>query len=193
MEATPSDSILVANDPEASSKAKQPHIPSVQASSFRKATETTKNVVTTRDNRMCWLCCIRLPSSLEVAYNINASVSLDLVCSSFLFISLVLDFVLLVETALTMYSWRFGKGREYCQSFSTLRTPTTSYFYARIAIRRTTATTLSGSRSRKTWTFSPISKIMIMPHELPLPNAVFSKVGLCYRYLFVHSSNLPSC
>ena len=190
MEATPSDSIPVS---EASSKAKQPYIPSVQASSFRKATETTKNVVTARDGRVCWLCCMGWSPILEVAHNINAGVPLEWVCSSFLFISLVLDFVLLVETALTMYSWRFGKGMEYCQSFSTPHTPTTSYFFAGIAIRRTTATTLPGSCSRKTWIFSSISKIMIMPHELPLPNAVFGKVELCYRYLFVHSSNLPSC
>jgi hypothetical protein len=147
MEATPPDSILV---PEASSKAKQPYIPSVQASSFRRATETTRNMVINRDGRMCWLCCAKWESSLDVAYNVDASIPVAWVCSSFLFISLVLDSVLLVETALTMYSWRLGKGWEYCQRRFTPRTSTTSYFSARIAIRRTTATTLAGSCSHKT-------------------------------------------
>ena len=147
MEATPSDSIQVANDPEASSKAKQPHIPSVQATSFRKATDSTRNIVINRDGRMCWLCCSKWASSLDVAHNVDASIPLVWVCSSFLFISLVLDFVLLV---LMMYSWRLGKIWEYCQRRSTPRTSTTSYFSARIAIRRTTATTLAGSCSRKT-------------------------------------------
>jgi hypothetical protein len=150
MEATPPDSIGVANDPKASSKVKQPHIPSVHASSFRKATDTTRNVVVNRDGRMCWLCCLDWESSLDVAHNVDASIPLARVCSSFLFISLVLDFVLLVETALTMYSWRLGKSWEYCQRCSTPRTSTTSYFFARIAIRRTTAATLAGSCSRKT-------------------------------------------
>ena len=99
MEATPPDSIRVANDPEASSKAKQPHIPSVQASSFRRATDITRNVVINRDGRMCWLCCLDWESSLDVAHNVDASIPLVWVCSSFLFISLVLDFVLLVESA----------------------------------------------------------------------------------------------
>jgi hypothetical protein len=151
MEATPTDSIPVATDPrEASSKAKQSRIPSVHATSFRKATDTTRNIVIARDNRKCWLCGIGWEPNLDVAHNIGASIPLGRVCSSFLFISLVFDFVLLVETTLTMYSWRFGKGWEYCQRCSTPRMSTTSYFFARIATRRTTASTLAGSCSRKT-------------------------------------------
>jgi hypothetical protein len=92
MEATPTDSTPVAIDPgEASSKAKQPRIPSVQASSFRRASDSTKNAVVSRDNRKCWLCDVQLASILEVAHNVSASISLERVRSSFLFISLVLD------------------------------------------------------------------------------------------------------
>jgi 5-methylcytosine-specific restriction endonuclease McrA len=93
MEATPTDSTPVATGPgEASSKTKQSRIPSAQASSFRKATDTTKNAVITRDNRKCWLCGVGWSPSLDVAHNVGASIPLGRVCSSLLFISLVHDF-----------------------------------------------------------------------------------------------------
>jgi hypothetical protein len=82
----------VANGPrEASSTTNQSRIPSVLSTSFRKASDSTKNAVISRDNRKCWLCSVELASVLEVAHNVSASISLEKVCSSFLFISLVLD------------------------------------------------------------------------------------------------------
>jgi hypothetical protein len=90
MEATPIDSTSVATDPsEASSKAKQSRIPSVYATSFRKATDTTRNIVIARDNQKCWLCGMGWEPSLDAAHNISASIPLERVCPSFLFISLV--------------------------------------------------------------------------------------------------------
>jgi hypothetical protein len=151
MEPSPPVSTPVANDPgEASFKRKQSRIPSVQATSFCKASESTKNAVIGRDNRKCWLCSMEWEPILEVAHNVGASIPLRRVCSSFLSISLVLDFVLLVETALTMYSWSLGKGWEYCQCRSTPRTSTTLFYFAGIAMERTTANTLAGSCSRTT-------------------------------------------
>jgi len=118
--------------------------------SFRKASDGTKNAVIIRDDRKCWLCSMDCEPILEVAHNVGACIPLKLVCSSFLFISLVLDFVLLVETALTMYSWRLGKGWEYYQCFSTPRTSATLFYFAGIAMERTTANTLAGSCSHTT-------------------------------------------
>jgi hypothetical protein len=118
----------------ASSKVKQLRIPSVQATSFRKASDGTKNAVIIRDHRKCWLCGAGWQPLLEVAHNVAASIPLEWVCSSFLCISLVLDFVLLVEKALTMYRWSLGKSWEYCQRCSTLRTSTILFYFAVIAM-----------------------------------------------------------
>src|SRR2546421_3744741 len=98
MEASPPNSTSVANVPgEASPRAKQSRIPSARSTSFRKATDTTRGAVITRDDRTCWLCGMGWEPSLDVAHNVGASIPLGRVCSSFLFISLVLDLVLLVD------------------------------------------------------------------------------------------------
>ena len=95
MEASPPNSTSVANVPgEASSRKKQSRIPSARSMSFRKCTDTTRRAVITRK---CWLCGLDWEPSLDVAHNVGASIPLGRVCSSFLFISLVLDLVLLVD------------------------------------------------------------------------------------------------
>lgn len=66
-----------------SSRRSKTDIPSEQASSFRKPAERVKELVYSREDNRCWLCENPCKPCLQFAHNIDACISLNKVCFSF--------------------------------------------------------------------------------------------------------------
>ena len=59
-------------------------IPAESATSFRRPPDRVKNAVYIREKKRCWLCQEEYKSGLEVAHNVDDSVAINQVCSSFI-------------------------------------------------------------------------------------------------------------
>jgi len=59
-------------------------IPAESATSFRRPSDKVKSTVYFREKKRCWLCQEEYKPGLEVAQNIDASIEIDQVCSSFI-------------------------------------------------------------------------------------------------------------